>query len=72
MRKERGEFFKNHNWKLSITGNIMEVNILDATFNLRTGLFKPFFKKLSTIGYVITESSHPPSLLKRLYKSIQA
>lgn len=49
MRKELGEFFKNYNLKVSITGNMMEVNFLDAIFNLRTGLFRPFFKKLSVM-----------------------
>lgn len=47
-----------------------EANYLDAIFNLRTVLFRPFLKKLSAVRCVSTESSHPAYLLKHLYKFI--
>lgn len=46
-------------------------NIFNDIPNLRTALFKPFIKKVSAITYVSTESSHPPSRLKHVYKSLQ-
>lgn len=47
-------------------------NFLNDMPSLWAALFKPFTKKVSAITYISTESSHPPSLLKHVYKSIQS
>lgn len=39
---------------------MMDVNVLDVTLNLRTGLFRHFIKKLNALRYVSTESNYPP------------
>lgn len=72
MWKELCKFLKSHNLQVSIKSNMTEVNLLDATHNPRTKLFRPIFQKLRAVRYIGTDSSHPPSSLKHLYKSRQA
>lgn len=62
----------NHDLQESVKCSMTEVNLLDTTFNLEMALFRLSFKKVSTVRYVSTKSSQPPSLLKHFYKSIEA
>ena len=41
-----------------------EVNFLDVTLDLRSGLYKPYNKPNDTPLYVHKNSNHPPSILK--------
>ena len=43
---------------------------LDITFHLTTGLFKPHIKTSNIPWYVKAKSSHPPSILKEIPKSL--
>ena len=43
-----------------------EVNFLDVTLDLRSGLYKPYNKPNDTPLYVHKNSNHPPSILKNL------
>ena len=43
-----------------------EVNFLDVTLDLRSGLYKPYNKPNDTPLYVHKNSNNPPSILKNL------
>ena len=42
------------------------VNFLDVTFDLNSGVFKPFKKENDTPVYVNKQSNHPPAILKNI------
>ena len=61
---------KGLGFQIEIETNLKEVNFLDATFNLNTGLYKPYKKPNDQLLYVTTSSDHPPQVIKQLPNSI--
>ena len=47
-----------------------EVNFLDVTLNLSTGLYKTYIKPNDTPLYVHKKSNHPPSIIRNLPAAI--
>ena len=61
----------NHlGFQIEIKTNLKEVNFLDVTFNLNSGLYKPYKKPNDQLLYVTTSSDHPPQVIKQLPNSI--
>ena len=46
------------------------MDYLDKTFNLNTGIYKPFSKPNNKPLYINESSNHPPPVLKQLPKSV--
>ena len=46
------------------------MNFLDVSFDLRSGIFKPYMKPNSTPQHVHQKSNHPPSVLRKIPESI--
>ena len=65
-KKEICKIFNQHNLKITTDVNHKIVNFLDVTFDLNTGLFKPFMKPNDTPLYVNKNSNHPPSITRNL------
>ena len=42
------------------------MNFLDVTFNLDSGVYKPYMKPNDTLLYVNKNSNHPPSILQNI------
>ena len=61
---------KNLGFQIEIETNLKEVKFLDVTFNLNSGLCKPFKKPTDQLLYVTTWSNHPPQVIKQLPNSI--
>ena len=47
------------------------VNYLDVTLNLNDGSYRPYKKPNEETNYIHVNSDHPPSILKKLPKSIE-
>ena len=68
--KEMVDLFKQHHLNLEIIYNLEILDYLDITFDLTTGLFKPYNKTNNIPRYVNSKSNHPPSILKEIPKSV--
>ena len=56
--------------QVTTTVNTKEVNFLDVTLDLRTGIYKPFMKENDIPTYVSCHSNHPPQVLKNIPKGV--
>ena len=68
--KDMINLFKQHHLNLEIKCNLKIVDYLDITFDLTTGLFKPYSKTNNFPRYVNVKSNHPPCILKEIPKSV--
>ena len=64
------DLFKQHHLNLQIKCNLNILDYLDITFDLTTGLFKPYNKTKNISRYVTAKSNHVPSILKEIPKSV--
>ena len=64
------DLLKQHHLNLEIIYNLEILDYLDITFDLTTGLFKPYNKTNNIPRYVNSKSNHPPSMLKEIPKSV--
>ena len=69
-RKYIIKVMKDLGFQIEIETNLEEVNFLDVTFNLNSGLYKPYKKPNDQLLYVTTLSDHPPQVIKQLPNSI--
>ena len=71
IKKHFCKLFIDHDPELTIQCNRKVVNFLDVTLNVENSIYCPYLKDNNKIIYVNTESNHPPSIIKRLPKSIE-
>ena len=64
------KIFENNNLKITITANLKVVDFLDVTFDLNTGIYKPFTKPNHTPKYVNKKSNHPPNVTKNIPEGV--
>ena len=55
---------------MDIKCNLKIVDYLDTSFDLNSGIFKPFNKPNNKPLYINASSNHPPSLLRQIPKSV--
>ena len=55
---------------LHVKCNLRILDYLDISFDLNTGIYKPFNKPNDKILYINASSNHPPSVLKQIPKSV--
>ena len=60
IRKDITKIFNNSGFKIEIKTNLHIVDVLDVTFNLLDGTYKPYKKFNDQLLYVNTSSDHPP------------
>ena len=70
VQKKMVDLFKQPHLNLEIKFNLKIADDLDITFDLTTGLFKPYSKTSNVPWYVDAKSNHPPSIPKEIPKSI--
>ena len=70
VRKDLISFFKHHKLDLEIKCNLKRVDYLDITFDLTSGLYKPFNKPNNTPLYIHAKSNHPPPIIKQIPESV--
>ncbi|GFR78813.1 inositol hexakisphosphate and diphosphoinositol-pentakisphosphate kinase 2 [Elysia marginata] len=71
IKKQMCAIFKDNGLNITIQANQKIVDFLDVTFNLHTGLHKPYKKPNHRITYIHIESNHPPSIIKNLPQGIE-
>ncbi|GFS08782.1 hypothetical protein ElyMa_003021700 [Elysia marginata] len=62
--------FRDNGLNITIQANQKIVDFLGSTFNLYTGLSKPYKNPNDRITYIHRESNHPPSIIKNLPQGI--
>ena len=62
--------FSQLDLKITTDVNHKKVNFLDVTFDLSTGIYKPYTKPNNTILYVNRLSNHPPTVLKNIPENV--
>ena len=70
VRKDLTKLSKKYQLNLDIKCNLKTVDYLDISFDLNTGIYKPFNKPNNKPLYINASSNHPLSLLKRIPKSV--
>ena len=70
VRKDLMKLFKKYQLNLGIKCNLKIVDYLDISFNLNTGIYKPFSKPNKKPLYINASSNHPPPVLKQIPKSV--
>ena len=70
IKKKICKIFKDNQLSITIDANLKVVNFLDVTFDLNTGLYKPFMKTNDSPVYVNRNSNHPPSILKNIPEAV--
>ena len=69
-RKYIIKVMKDLGFQIEIETNLNEVNFLNVTFDLNSGLYKPCKKPNNQLLYITTSSDHPPHVIKQLLNSI--
>ena len=64
------DLFKQHHLNLEIKCNLKISDYLNTTFDLTTGLFKPYNKTNNIPRYVNPRSNQPPFILKEIPRSV--
>ena len=59
-RKKIVKIFKDTDFSIDITTNLVEVNFLDVTFNLLNETYRPYRKPNDELTYINVSSNHPP------------
>ena len=72
MKKDQlCKIFKHkYNLTVLVEVNHTQVNFLDISLNLQTGIFKPYMKPNNHVMYVHADSNHPPAVKKNLPQNI--
>ena len=70
IRKKIIKVFKDNGCSIDIVTNLVEVNFLGVTFNLRNGSYRPYKKPNDELKYINVLSNHPPQILKQLTTTI--
>ena len=71
LKKQISKVFEDHGLRITCDANLKVVDFLDVTFNLNTGLHKPYIKPNNTIQYVHTSSNHPKHIIENIPKGVE-
>ena len=71
IEKSLHAVFKEMGLKITTNINIRQVEFLDIKLDLVTGRTSPYRKPLDNPTYVNKQSSHPPSVIKQIPRSVQ-
>ena len=70
ITKKTIHVFKDNGFSNDMVINLMEVNFLNVTFNLRKRSYQPYKKPNDELKYINVLSTHPPQILKQLNTTI--
>ena len=70
LKKNAVTTFKDCGLNITIEANLITVNSLDVTFDLRKGIYLPYRKPDNRPIYINSCSNYPPTVIKQLPKSI--
>ena len=70
ITKKAIQVFKDNGFSNDMMINLMEVNFLNVTFNLRKRSYQPYKKSNDELKYINVLSNHPPQILKQVNTTI--
>ena len=70
FRKKTIHIFRDNGFSIDIVTNLVEVNFLAVTFNLRKGTYRSYKKPNDDLKNINVLSNHPPQILKQLTTTI--
>ena len=70
ITKKTIHVFKDNGFSNDMVINLMEVNFLNVTFNLRKRSYQPYKKPNDELKDINVLSNHPPQILKQLNTTI--
>ena len=70
IRKQVIKLFKDAGFLLEIKTKLKQIDFLDVTLNLNTGLHLSYKKPNDTLLYISTSSNHPPQVIEQFPNSI--
>ena len=65
-RKDLIAFFKEKEFDVTASTNLVVTDFLDVTLNLTESKYYPYRKENNNILYIDAKSNHPPSIIKEL------
>ena len=68
--KEICKIFKQEKLSITIEVNHKVTDFLDVTFDLNSGLYKPFMKPNDIPLYINKSSNHPPCIIKNILAAV--
>ena len=71
IKKSIIELYKSNDLKITIDMDLVQVDFLDITMNLKDGKFWPYRKPNNQPLYINKFSNHPPNIVKQLPKMIE-
>ena len=71
LHRKLKRLFKEHDLEITAESNQKIVNYLDVTLNLKDGTFRPYHKPGDQMQFILTESNHPPNIVKYIPVSIE-
>ena len=66
LRKKLFQFFQSHKLSITIEAGVKQTDYLDISFDLNTGLHRPYRKEDTPPVYINVDSNHNPSIKKNL------
>jgi hypothetical protein len=66
VKKKIQKIFRDNGLNIVISVNLLVVDFLDVTLDLRMGTYTPYAKPNNTPLYVHAKSNHPPPVLKNI------
>ena len=70
IRKKIIQVFKDNGFNIDIVTNLVEVNFLDVTFNLKNGSYRHYNKPNDELKYINVLSNHSSQILKHITTTI--
>ena len=64
------KIFKDIGFAIDIETNLKYVGLLDITFHLNNGIYRPYKKPNDLLLYINKSSNHPPQIINQLPKII--
>ena len=71
LKKKFQKLFKEKYLDIIVQCNLKITNYLDITLNLNDDSYRPYRKLNEETNYIHINSDHPPSLIKKLPRSIE-
>ena len=60
------KIFNENRLNITVECNLALADILDVTFDLKSGIYYPYRKENNGILYIHKQSNHPPSIIKQI------
>ena len=71
MRKKVTQAFRQHDFRITVDTNLIQIDFLAVTLNLNSNKYWPFRKPNDQPLYLNVHSNHPPMVIKQIPAMIE-